>query len=128
MYTLAISGSRRRGIGYRPVESLIMYDLARIDGEFGLGGILLVHGEADGIDSLFDWAVKKYYPNWSIESEAANWDEYGNAAGMIRNRLLLDKYKPNHLLAYPDDESIGTWGMIKEATKRKISYTVRFYD
>lgn len=122
---MAISGSRRRGIGYAPVERLVAYDLAWLNSRHK--DITLVHGDADGVDSLFDWAVKKYYSHWIVESEVADWDQYGNDAGMIRNRLILDKWKPKLLIAYPDAQSIGTWGMVNEARKRKIDHLVRFY-
>jgi hypothetical protein len=104
----------------------VAYDLASLNANHR--EILLVHGGADGVDSLFDWAVKKNYPHWVIRVEPADWVKHGKIAGPIRNRLILDNYKPQLLLAYPDDESIGTWDMVRAARERKIDHLVRFYD
>jgi hypothetical protein len=49
----------------------------------------------------------------------ARWSRYGNSAGMKRNKYMLDKCKPDIVLAFHADlqASKGTKGMIEIAKK-----------
>jgi hypothetical protein len=124
---IAVTGTRRRGLGYRPVERVVDREFKNLYFNYNIRfKIVIVHGGADGVDSLCEYMAKE--SGWRTEVEEAEWDKYGKPAGMIRNRLILDKWKPKFLLAFPDDESIGTWGMVKEARIRKIDYKVCFFD
>jgi hypothetical protein len=83
---------------------------------------LLVEGGAKGADSLANqWAKKNNIP---VDTVNAEWDTHGKAAGMIRNRKMLDKHPEAHLIGFPVGESRGTRGCISEALKRKMSVTV----
>jgi len=55
----------------------------------------------------------------------AFWAKFGNAAGPIRNRHMLDM-KPDLVIAFHDDlsSSKGTWDTICEAKRRKIPFLV----
>jgi len=52
----------------------------------------------------------------------AHWDEYGRAAGPIRNRQMLDKGWADAVVAFHLnlDESKGTADMVREARKRGL--------
>ena len=56
----------------------------------------------------------------------ANWKRYSKAAGPIRNQRMLLREKPDLVLAFPMPGSIGTWDMVKQATKAGIP--VRAFD
>ena len=43
----------------------------------------------------------------------ANWERYRNAAGPIRNKEMLDKWRPHLVVAFPG--AAGTTDMIKQA-------------
>lgn len=71
------------------------------------GTFTLVHGDARGADTMAK--------NWAISHEVeyiaypAQWDEFGNAAGYIRNRQMLEQGF-DLLIAFPGGR--GTANMI----------------
>ena len=72
-------------------------------------------GDARGVDTLVvEWCIEASMP---VEIFQARWDEYGRAAGMIRNQTMLNQ-RPEYLLAFPG--GTGTNGCVKEAKKRWI--------
>jgi len=77
----------------------------------------MIVGGARGIDrAAEDVAVIEGIP---FEVFPANWDEYGNAAGPIRNRQMADA-GAEALIAIPDSESVGTRDMIDVMQKRGL--------
>lgn len=69
---------------------------------------LLIEGGATGADKLArQWAQ-------SVEvqcvTEQADWKRYGPAAGPIRNRVMLEKHKPDAVIAFPG--GTGTADMV----------------
>lgn len=83
---------------------------------------LLVQGGAKGADSIaWDWAFDRKVPRDTVDAE---WDIHGKAAGMIRNRKMLDSYPKAKVEAFPIGKSIGTRGCIREAQKRKMNIHV----
>jgi hypothetical protein len=76
----------------------------------------LVHGGARGADSLADqWAALRGVPRVVYFPE---WDRLCKAAGMIRNRTMLDASKPDLVVAFPGGR--GTAGCVMEARRRGI--------
>lgn len=77
----------------------------------------IVQGGAPGADRLAKhWATVYGIPY--IEYPA-DWKTHGPAAGMIRNRLMLDENPDiEYVIAFPGGP--GTFGMIREAERRKI--------
>lgn len=72
---------------------------------------LVIEGGARGADTLArQWAQLKGIP---FVTEYAQWDTYGKAAGSIRNQAMLDKYKPDAVIAFPG--GIGTADMIRRS-------------
>lgn len=73
---------------------------------------LLIHGDAPGADRLSgEWAEKV---GIDILATPAEWQKYGRAAGMIRNRSMLE-LKPDLVVAFPGGR--GTAHMVKLAIK-----------
>lgn len=76
------------------------------------GKITVVHGGARGADSIADdWARSNDVP---VEVYPAQWDKYGKAAGMKRNRQMLDT-GIDVVAAFPLGRSPGTRGMMNIA-------------
>lgn len=85
----------------------------------------VIEGGAAGADALAHvWAAKNQVP---VKTFNANWGEYGRAAGMIRNRQMLDEGHPDIVYAFtskPLSESKGTAGMVKMARQAKVRTVV----
>ena len=78
---------------------------------------LLIHGAARGADTLASlWATSRKVPQKAFY---ADWDRYGRSAGHRRNRKMLEKGKPDGVVAFPGGR--GTAGMVKESRLRKIT-------
>ena len=78
--------------------------------------LVLIHGCYDGADMLGDrWAVNNYV---QIEEYPADWDQFGRAAGPIRNRQMLKEGKPDLVVAFPGGD--GTADMVKISKKAEI--------
>lgn len=72
---------------------------------------LIIEGDAQGADRLArEWAIANGIP---FETEKAEWKKYGKAAGPIRNGVMLEKWKPDGVVAFPGDT--GTADMCKQA-------------
>lgn len=71
---------------------------------------LLIEGGANGADRLArDWAVSRGIHVATVE---ALWENYGKAAGPIRNEAML-LLKPDLVIAFPG--GAGTANMVKQA-------------
>jgi len=80
------------------------------DGDFlnsALNGLLreyewfeaLIEGGATGADRLArDWAMERGIPTVTF---TANWKKWGLAAGIIRNKHMIDVMKPDMVIAFP---------------------------
>lgn len=79
----------------------------------------IVTGKAHGMDSLGElWAIENNIP---IRGFPANWQEYGRAAGPIRNRKMAVYVGPSgRLVCVWDGKSRGTKNMIEEARMLNI--------
>jgi YspA, cpYpsA-related SLOG family len=106
MLTVLICGGRN----YSDYER-ILATLVEVGGKEAIK--LVVHGSARGADLLGDRAATQLdIPSQGVP---ADWTTYGKAAGPIRNQFMLDQYKPDLCLAFPDPESRGTWDMVRRA-------------
>ncbi len=77
---------------------------------------LLVAGDADGADAFCLLWAKLNRVNHACCY--ADWTEYGNAAGPIRNRFMLENFKPFLLYAFPGGR--GTANCVKTAKQLGI--------
>lgn len=79
----------------------------------------IVHGAARGADRIANGiAINR---NWKIESHPADWEQYGKAAGMIRNREMLES-GVDLCLAFlkTGAKNIGTRGMIRLCKRARV--------
>lgn len=80
-------------------------------------GTVLIQGGARGADSAaHDWAVSRWVPQ---EEYPADWGKYGKRAGYIRNVEMLEKGKPDVVVAFPGGK--GTAMMEDLASKRGVT-------
>lgn len=94
-------------------ERYLRRKLDELDAEFHFD--VVIEGEAKGADSLArQWALDK---GIAVERYPANWDEYGKAAGPIRNTQMLVSGKPDLVVAFSHDitSSRGTANMVQQA-------------
>lgn len=76
-------------------------------------GILIIQGGAKGADlSARDWAV---HHNVEYQQFDADWDEWGIAAGPVRNRRMMNEGKPDLVVAFKGGK--GTANMIDIAER-----------
>ncbi len=89
-------------------------------------GDVIIDGHATGADQI----AHAFADRNKITSKCfpADWEEYGNAAGPIRNAQMLRVGKPDLVLAFHGnlDGSKGTYDMVKKA--RKAGIEVRVYE
>jgi hypothetical protein len=80
------------------------------------GDLTVIDGDALGADTqAHQWALNNKY---SWERYPALWDEYGKAAGHIRNKQMLDEGKPDLVIAFPGGK--GTANMVKQAREAGV--------
>ena len=97
--------------------------------EIGAGNIIFRHGGAIGGDQYGAFVMRqlgvKIIQARPVPQEA--WAKYGKSAGNIRNEEMLDEEPiPNLVLAFPDDNSKGTYNCFDQALKRKIPAKIYF--
>lgn len=78
----------------------------------------IIHGCAKGADTIAGWYGRR--ASIPIMEFPAKWDEYGRAAGPIRNRQMLTEGKPDLVVAFLAKDSKGTRNMIEQAKKAGI--------
>ena len=82
----------------------------------------IVHGAARGADKLSgDWAEEN---NVSEFAYPAQWSRYGRAAGVIRNSEMLEKEKPDLVIAFLLPGSRGTADMVRKARQAGVTVKV----
>ncbi len=76
----------------------------------------IIQGGANGADRLANmWAFSEGCP---VIEMRANWNYYGKAAGLIRNRWMLEFATPDLVIAFPG--GAGTRDMIRQAKSAGI--------
>lgn len=76
----------------------------------------VIEGEARGADTLArEWADRRRI---RVERYPANWDRDGKAAGPIRNRLMLEKGRPDLVVAFPGGR--GTADMVEQSQRAGV--------
>ena len=85
-----------------------------------LSPTVLIEGEAPGADTLSRICAEEM--NIPVLKFSADWKKFGRAAGPIRNKQMLDKGKPNLVVAFHDNiaESKGTKNMLAQAKKAGV--------
>ncbi len=84
-------------------------------------GATIITGGARGPDREAEIAARAR--GLKVEVFDPSWEMWGKAAGMIRNKAMLDA-KPTKVVAFYDGSSRGTAMMIREARRRGIPVEV----
>ncbi len=81
---------------------------------------VIIHGTARGADSIAGRLAQTL--GMRVEEFPAEWEEYGRAAGPIRNRLMLDEGRPDLVHAFQAGmtRSRGTADMISQARQAGV--------
>jgi len=87
---------------------------------------LLIHGDCQGADRISAAVAERLW----IEHVAfpADWDFEGLSAGPSRNALMLERGKPDLVVAFPLPGSRGTWDMVRQAKDARVPTKVIHYD
>lgn len=101
---------------------MILLKLKEAGGESAgdMPDVIVIDGAARGADSLANRAAIQL--RYGTLRFPANWEKHGKTAGPIRNQEMLDKGKPDLVLAFSNhfETSRGTADMIRRATKAGI--------
>ena len=82
--------------------------------------MVLIHGNARGADSIADaWASRRGVPREPYQVPQGEWDEIGKKAGPLRNQQMLDKGRPDLVVAFPGGG--GTKDMVRRAVEAGVS-------
>ncbi len=116
-YRLAITGSRawdERDVVEWAIESILR--------EQGWTDMIVVHGGCrTGADAMADGYARSV--GLDVEVFKADWQQYGRAAGPIRNRQMLLS-GADELLAFIRNNSTGASGTVEIAKELGIPYTI----
>lgn len=119
---ILVTGSRR----WRDRRAIAEALAAQIRDHRDRNPIVLVHGGAQGADSIADSIWRKWAFVGDLaepEVHPADWDRYGCAAGPKRNAEMVD-LGVDVVLAFPIGPSAGTRGCIELARKAGIPVVV----
>lgn len=102
---VVVTGGRGFGDYNRIRQTLVALDIAA-----------LAQGGAEGADSLARmWGELRRIP---VSTYLANWATEGTRAGPLRNRRMLDDFKPDLVVAFRGGK--GTADCVKAARERGI--------
>lgn len=103
--------------GSREFSDPFRANLAIIDRIAQLPLCEVIHGGARGADQMAATAATRM--GHPVTMFAADWKTHGKRAGVIRNLEMLAQ-RPDLVLAFWNEESVGTMHTLTEAYKRKI--------
>jgi hypothetical protein len=84
----------------------------------------IISGRAKGVDQLGERYAKDH--NISCKLFPADWEEYGRAAGPIRNKLMRDHGDALLAIRDKDSKGTGTMDMVNQMLKAKKPVVVYF--
>jgi hypothetical protein len=90
-----------------------------------VGDICIIAGGAPGADTFAEeWARSKIGKREGVSFHGfkADWKKHGKAAGPIRNQAMIDKGRPDGVLAFPGGR--GTADMVERAKAAGIEVRV----
>lgn len=127
MTKVIIAGSRNFYDYNKVEETVICYFM---DHGIPKNSVEVISGGARGADSLGERLADSY--GLKLIIFPAKWDDYGKAAGMIRNKEMADyAIKDSEkaiLFAFWDGKSRGTKGMIDTAKRCGMEVIVNGFD
>ncbi len=82
--------------------------------------VVLCHGDCRGADRIAGRIAERL--GIPVTKFPAEWDKYGGRAGPIRNRQMLNEFRPTMVLAFHDNIAFskGTKDMVTAARKAGI--------
>lgn len=88
---------------------------------------VIIHGAATGADSIADRHARRL--GLEVQPFPANWEEFGKAAGSLRNKYMLEQ-EPDLVIAFVRDpnNSPGTANMVLQALCAGVKVEVHTYD
>lgn len=127
MIKVIIAGSRNFYDYFYAEEKLLLYFK---ENNIHSTDIEIISGGARGADKIGEMFAKKF--NVKLTIFPAQWDTYGKAAGMIRNKEMADYATKDSdraiLFAFWDGQSRGTKGMIDIARRCGMETVVSEVD
>lgn len=88
--------------------------LSDLDKRWGL--VTLIHGGASGVDTIAGQWGKEW--GLTVHVHPADWAKHGTKAGPIRNQDMLERGKPDMVVAFPGGR--GTADMVRRAKAARI--------
>jgi len=89
--------------------------------------IVIVSGHCRGIDQLGErYAYERGYQVVLYPVYQEDWNKYGRSAGQMRNAVMADN--ADALIAFWDNKSAGTGGMIKIAQNKGLEVRVKYIN
>lgn len=89
----------------------------------------MVHGNAFGVDACADhYSITSWVP---CTPYPANWSKYGKKAGFLRNKEMLEKSKPDLVIAIfrsRENPSKGTSMMVNLARNKGVEVREFYYE
>lgn len=92
---------------------------------YNVPGTVLIHGGATGADTIGKIIARSF--GWSIIEVPADWDIYGDDAGPIRNREMLDM-QPDVVVGFLRSHSHGTMDCLNEAERRGLPTVITKWE
>lgn len=81
----------------------------------------IIEGAARGADRIAGYWAKKN--RIDLRLFPADWS-LGKKAGHVRNKQMLDEGKPDLVIAFPTDQSRGTWDMVRQSKAAGVEVVV----
>lgn len=106
--------------GGREYQDANVVDMALDSAYIEFGSLHIIQGGAKGADLLAkQWAIRR---NQQVTTVPADWTTHGRSAGPIRNQIMLDRFKPDLVIAFPGGR--GTFDMVTRARKADVPVRV----
>jgi hypothetical protein len=85
---------------------------------------VIIEGDCRRADKISGYLARKH--GLEVLVFPAKWEKYGNAAGPIRNKQMLDEGKPDLVVAFHNDleHSKGTQNTVNQAMKVNIEVKI----
>lgn len=116
-YRVIIAGGRDFN-DFRKLSEVCMYMLQN------KSNVEIVSGTCKGADKLGEQFAK--FAGHSLKQFPASWDEFGKAAGFLRNKEMAEY--ADALIVFWDGQSKGTKHMIDLATKMNLKVKLVMYS
>ncbi len=86
---------------------------------------VIIHGNSRGANKIAEREAKEH--GLIVKGYSADWNQYGRAAGPIRNKRMLLEGRPDRVVAFHNDlsKSRGTADMLRQAEKRGVAFEMR---